>query len=65
LEEFGNFQPITTAHSFCEISVQHVSWCEMENIAIKLRLSKVLLQFTEKEGDDCFDVIYDFVDRLL
>jgi hypothetical protein len=29
-----------------------------------LRLSKVLLQFTEKGGDDYFDVIHDFVDRL-
>jgi hypothetical protein len=29
-----------------------------------LRLSKVLLQFREKGGDDCFDVIHDFVDKL-
>jgi hypothetical protein len=29
-----------------------------------LRLSKVLLQFTEKGGDDCFDVIHGSVDEL-
>jgi hypothetical protein len=29
-----------------------------------LRLSKVLLQYTEKGGDDCFDVIHGFVDKL-
>jgi hypothetical protein len=29
-----------------------------------LRLSKVLLQFTEKEGDDCLDVIHGSVDKL-
>jgi hypothetical protein len=29
-----------------------------------LRLSKVLLQFSEKGGDDCFDVIHGFVDKL-
>jgi hypothetical protein len=29
-----------------------------------LRLSKVLLQFTEKGGDDCFYVIYGSVDIL-
>jgi hypothetical protein len=29
-----------------------------------LRLSKVLLQFKEKGGDDCFDVMHDFVDKL-
>jgi hypothetical protein len=29
-----------------------------------LRLSKVLSQFTENEGDGCFHVIHDFVDRL-
>jgi hypothetical protein len=29
-----------------------------------LRLSKVLLQFTEKGGDDCFDVIHGSVDKL-
>jgi hypothetical protein len=28
-----------------------------------LRSSKVLLQFTEKGGDDCFDVIHDSVDK--
>jgi hypothetical protein len=28
-----------------------------------LRLSKVLLQFTEKGGDDCFDVIHGFVEN--
>jgi hypothetical protein len=30
-----------------------------------LRLSKVLLHFAEKGDDDCFDVIHDFVDKLL
>jgi hypothetical protein len=29
-----------------------------------LRLSNALLQFTEKGGDDCFDVIHGFVDKL-
>jgi hypothetical protein len=29
-----------------------------------LRLSKVLLQFTEKGDDDCFDVIHGSVDKL-
>jgi hypothetical protein len=29
-----------------------------------LQLSKVLLQFTEKGGHDCFDVIHGFVDKL-
>jgi hypothetical protein len=29
-----------------------------------LRLSKVLLQFMEKGGDDCFEVILDFADKL-
>jgi hypothetical protein len=29
-----------------------------------LRLSNVLLQFTEKGGDDCFDVIPGFVNCL-
>jgi hypothetical protein len=29
-----------------------------------MRLSKVLLQFTEKGGDDCFDVIHGSVDKL-
>jgi hypothetical protein len=29
-----------------------------------LRLSKVLLQFTEKGGGDCFDVIHGSVDKL-
>jgi hypothetical protein len=28
-----------------------------------LRLSKILLQFTEKEGDDYFDVIHGSVDK--
>jgi hypothetical protein len=29
-----------------------------------LRLSKVLLQFTVKGGDDCFDAIHGSVDKL-
>jgi hypothetical protein len=29
-----------------------------------LRLKKVLLQFAEKGGNGCFDVIHDFVDKL-
>jgi hypothetical protein len=29
-----------------------------------LRLSEVLLQFTEKGGNDCFDVIHGSVDEL-
>jgi hypothetical protein len=29
-----------------------------------LRLGKVLLQFTEKGDDVCFDVMHDFVDKL-
>jgi hypothetical protein len=29
-----------------------------------LRLSKVLWQFMEKGGDDCFDVIHGFGDKL-
>jgi hypothetical protein len=29
-----------------------------------LRLSKVLLQFAEKGGNDCFDVIHGFVGKL-
>jgi hypothetical protein len=58
LQEFENFQPITTTHSFCEISVQHVSWWELENIAIE----QSLLQFTEKGGNGC--VIHGSVDKL-
>jgi hypothetical protein len=29
-----------------------------------LQLSKVLQQFTEKGGNDCFDVIHDSIDKL-
>jgi hypothetical protein len=50
LGQFGNFKPITTAF-------HGVNW----KILV---LSKVLLHFAEKGGDDCFDVIHVFVNEL-
>jgi hypothetical protein len=33
--DLGEFWSIATAHLFCEISVQHVSWCKLENIVVE------------------------------
>jgi hypothetical protein len=52
---FGRILEFLANHNrafILEVLAQHVSWCELENIAIE----QTLLQFTEKGGDDCFDV---------
>jgi hypothetical protein len=58
--EFGNFSQ-SQLHTYLVKS--HNNTFRGVNWKI-LRLSKVLLQFTEKGSDDCFDVIHGSVDKL-